>query len=118
MSPFIPSCPWEFRTYEEIIKGVNKIISYIERYGIKYIKNNATLAGLCKTLGKGHSHILSEYRMPIIYYLMGKNDLAKKKFITNELNKLKGRNDLYAQDYTKFANEFMRRIVESERRDL
>ena len=56
--------------------------------------------------------------MPIIYYLMGKNDLAKKKFITNELNKLKGRNDLYAQDYTKFANEFMRRIVESERRDL
>ena len=108
--------PWLFDENHEPSVGVAKLAESVAVHGIPFMRANAGLEKLVQTLESSKFGVPEQtnYRLPIVYHLVGKDDLAED-FVERQLGKLEGRNDLAARAYREFSDCFLSYLKEEIR---
>jgi hypothetical protein len=100
--------PWHFYDGKDFAKKVKKMVNAINKYGRSFMEANISLESLVKAMEKHEVRYHKAYRLPAVYYLMGKPKLAKD-YILNELTKL-GDTHPWDIEYKEYAKKFLERL--------
>jgi hypothetical protein len=100
--------PWNFYEGKDYESKVKRMVATINKYGKRFMEANVDIKTLLTSMRKHGSHQNNAYRIPVVYYLMGKPILAKE-YILNELTKL-GDTHPWDIEYKEYAKKFLERL--------
>jgi hypothetical protein len=106
---------WLFDPKEELSRSeVTRMCHAIERYGVPFLNENASLERIIKSLEQYTFSFkdVAMYHLPVAYQLEGEREKARK-YVNVQIEELKGRDDLDAREYSVFANKFLSELPES-----
>ena len=103
---------WLYEEGADNVSEVGRMVYAIKRYGFVFMQANSTLDAIVETMLTSKTVVLHQvaYRLPVAYLLAGKVSLAEE-YIHDQLEALGNRDDMAAQHYRRFAQNFSTRLT-------